>query len=129
MRSYCVGDLFGSRIEFGKCKRLSRVRDLQCSEIGKLFSGSAEDLGKPTNTFLMRHVEEVVGTKGLRQQVWVFVRRLRRCFLRRPQVSPPRDKRQREEHGEENYRENWCQNQSSNTPEFVTVLAALLLTA
>ena len=57
------GNLFRSRVEFGEGQRLPGVGNLQGGEMRKLLGGAAEDLRKPPDPFLMRHVHEGVGRR------------------------------------------------------------------
>ena len=63
----------------------------------KLFSGTAEDLCEPPDSFLMRYVHERADAEGIRQGVLAGIRFPVRHPLRRPKVPPPSHKRQRKE--------------------------------
>ena len=64
------GHVFRSRVELSEGQGLSGVRNLQGREMRKLLGGAAEDLCEPSDSFLMRHVQEMVAVKDVGQAVF-----------------------------------------------------------
>ena len=74
----------------------------------ELLGGATEDVRKPLDPFLMRHIHERVIAKDIRQAVRAGVRL--RYLLRRPKVPPPRHICQRKENREDDrHHQNCCQ--------------------
>jgi hypothetical protein len=87
---------FRLRVKLSEGQALSGVRDLQGREIRELLRGTAEDLCQPPDAPLMRHFREVSVVEDIRQAVLAGVY-LPLRHLRRPKISPPRQKSQPEE--------------------------------
>jgi hypothetical protein len=96
------------------------VGNLQSREIRELLGGTAEDLREPSDSLLVRHVQEGPVAKDIRQAVWAGVRLPGRHLLRRPKVPPPRHKRQRKENREGSGSKNSCQSFSLHVREVQT---------
>jgi len=77
----------------------------------KPLDGAAEDLCEPSDSFLMRHIHEVVAAKDIRQAVLAGVRLVAR-HLRRPNVPPPSPNREQKEKREDACCNNRCQDLS-----------------
>ena len=88
----------------------------------ELLGGAAEDLRKPLDPFLMRHVHEGPVAEHIRQAVRAVVRR--RDLLRRPKVPPPRRIGQRKQHRKSRCQENGCQISSCLLAEFTSLASA-----
>src|SRR5580692_4896249 len=80
----------------------------------KLFGGAAEDLCEPSNSLLVRYVHEGTIAENIRQGVRAGIRLPVRHLLRRPEVPPPRDKRQPKENRDGSCDKNCRQNSSSH---------------
>jgi len=94
----------------------------------KPLDGAAEDLCEPSDSFLMRHIHEVVAAKDIRQAVLAVVRLVAR-HLRRPNVPPPSPNREQKEKREDACCNNRCQALSprarkSKMPEFSDTIAS-----
>jgi len=85
--------IFGLCFELSEGKRFSGVGNLQGRVIRKLPGGAAENVREPLDPLLVRNVHEVAVAKGFRQAVWTGIF-LPGLLLPRPEVPPPRHKRQ-----------------------------------
>jgi hypothetical protein len=81
--------------------------------MGEPFGGATVNVCEPLDPFLMRSVQEVAVGKDICQAIWASVRLFR--WLRRPKVTPPRNKGQNEENHERGGYKNCRQNISSRT--------------
>src|SRR4051794_9116258 len=75
------------------------------------LGGPAENLRKPPHPSLMRHVNKRAVAEDVGQTAGTIIRL--RDFLRRPNVSPPSQKRQRKEASDDDCK-NGCQNPPSH---------------
>jgi len=80
----------------------------------KLFSGAAEDLCEPPDSFLMRYVHAGPVAKDIGQCVLAGIGLPVRHLFRRPKVPPQSRKRQRKENRDGSCYKNCCQNSSSH---------------
>src|SRR6185312_89081 len=75
------------------------------------LGGPAENLSEPPHPSLMRHVNKRAVAEDIGQAAGTIIRL--RDFLRRPDVSPPSQKRQRKEASDDDCK-NGCQNPPSH---------------
>ena len=108
------GHVFRPCVELSEGQGLSSVRNLQGGEMRKLFSGAAEDLCEPPDSFLMRYVYEGAAAEDIRQDVLGGIRLPVRHLLRRPKVPPPSHKCQRKENHDSSCDKSCYQNSPSH---------------
>jgi hypothetical protein len=93
--------LFSLCIQLSVGQRFSRVRNLQSRVIRELPRRAVKNISQPLNSFLMRNIHQVPVVKKIRQAIGAGILLPMRHLLRRPKVSPPRNKRKYEEGGED----------------------------